>query len=300
MKTLTIFTPTYNRAHLLRRVYESLVTQTCRDFEWLVVDDGSTDFTRRLVEEWQREGRIEIAYVYKPNGGLHTAYNTAYAMIETELSMCVDSDDFLPDDAVEIITDEWRRRGGEEYAGLLGLDFDYNTMEPIGGHFPEGMTECWFLDLYTRRIHRGDTKPVLRTALMREVSPQVGFEGEKHFNPVYSMLKVCDRKKLLVVDRCLCIVDYQTGADSMSEQIYAQYVGSPRSFAKLRALEMTLDRSPLVNSLRVAIHYNSSVAIARRRGLTDIPPSPRPLLTALTYLPGLLLARHILKRCPIR
>ena len=85
MKTLTVFTPTYNRAHLLRRLYESLVTQSCQDFEWLVIDDGSTDFTRQLVESFIAEGRIPVRYIYKENGGLYTGYNVAYANIATEL-----------------------------------------------------------------------------------------------------------------------------------------------------------------------------------------------------------------------
>ncbi|MCI9285426.1 MAG: glycosyltransferase family 2 protein, partial [Muribaculaceae bacterium] len=160
---LTVFTPTYNRAHLLRRLYESLVTQTCRDFEWLVIDDGSTDFTRSLVESFMREGRIPIRYIHKENGGLYTGYNTAYANITSELCVCIDSDDFMPADAVEIILDTWRTRGSDRYAGILGLDCDINTMEPVGGPLPEGMTECWFPDLNIRRIHRGDTKQVMRT-----------------------------------------------------------------------------------------------------------------------------------------
>lgn len=101
MKTLTVFTPTYNRAHTLGRTYESLLRQTDQDFEWLVIDDGSTDNTRRLVQGWIAEDKIPIRYIHKENGGLYTGYNTAYANIETELCVCIDSDDYMPDDAVE-------------------------------------------------------------------------------------------------------------------------------------------------------------------------------------------------------
>ncbi len=291
---LTVFTPTYNRAHLLRRLYESLVTQTCRDFEWLVIDDGSTDFTRSLVESFMREGRIPIRYIHKENGGLYTGYNTAYANITSELCVCIDSDDFMPADAVEIILDTWRTRGSDRYAGILGLDCDINTMEPVGGPLPEGMTECWFPDLNIRRIHRGDTKQVMRTELMRAVAPQTGFEGEKNFNPVYMLLQVTDRLPMLVVHECLCIVDYQTGADSMSASIFRQYLDSPRSFAKLRILEMTLSRSTPLNNLRCAIHYVSSSIIAGNRGW--LKASPRPFLTLLAYPAGWLLTRYIRRR----
>ena len=284
-KTLTIFTPTYNRAHLLRRLYESLVTQNSMDFEWLVIDDGSTDFTRQLVDGFIREGRIPIRYIYKENGGLHTGYNTAYANIGTELCVCIDSDDFMPDEAVETIVRVWRAKGSDRYAGLIGLDLLLDTMEPIGGPFPEGLGELYFPDLRIRHLHTGDVKPVTRTDLMRKVAPQTGFEGEKNFNPVYMLLQVTDTMPMIVVNEPLCIVDYQTGSESMSASIFRQYVDSPRSFAKLRRLEMTLRRSTL---------RNSSCILA---GDSDwLRTSPRKGLTLLAAPAGWLLSKYIRRR----
>ncbi len=291
MKTLTVFTPTYNRAHLLRRLYESLVTQSCQDFEWLVIDDGSTDFTRQLVESFIAEGRIPVRYIYKENGGLYTGYNVAYANIATELCVCIDSDDFMPDDAVEIIVSTWREKGSDRLAGLIGLDCYLDSMQPIGGRFPEGLGEVYFLDLYTRNIHRGDSKVVTRTELMRSVAPMTGYAGEKNFNPVYMLLQVADNYPFIAVNECLCIVDYQLGADSMSENIYRQYVDSPRSFAKLRRLEMTLRRSTWNNNLRCAVHYVSSCILAGDKDW--LGSSPRKVLTLLAAIPGWMLAGYI-------
>ena len=151
MNTLTIFTPTYNRKHTIVRTYESLCRQSNSDFEWLIVDDGSTDGTREWVEslgekvektrkqfDWMgrelegedanhfvlRTEEFLIEYVYKPNGGLYTGYNVAYAAIQTELCVCIDSDDYMPDDAVEKILKCWKERGGDKYAGILGLDYE--------------------------------------------------------------------------------------------------------------------------------------------------------------------------------
>ena len=93
---LTVFTPAYNRAHTLPRTYESLCKQSRKDFVWLIVDDGSRDNTRELVEEWQRrDNGFKIRYIYKENGGMHTAHNEAYRNIDTVLNVCIDSDDFL-------------------------------------------------------------------------------------------------------------------------------------------------------------------------------------------------------------
>ncbi len=278
MAQLTVFTPSYNRAHTIWRTYESLCRQTSKDFEWLVVDDGSTDDTRSLVASWlmsdhvkgnvtdtvfegQCQSGFNIRYIWKENGGLHTGYNTAYANIDTELSVCIDSDDWMPDDAVEKILRCWRERGGKKYAGIMGLDFDTQG-RPLGGFYPKDMTEAFFLDMYIKNIHRADSKEVMRTDLMKQVAPQVGFEGEKNFNPVYMLLQVCDDYPLLVLNENLCIVEYQQD-DSMSRGIYRQYMNSPRSFAKLRLLEMTLKRNTFKNRFRSAVHYVSSCLIAK-------------------------------------
>lgn len=264
MKTLTVFTPTYNRAHTLERLYRSLCAQTCPDFDWLVIDDGSTDETAALVQGFIDEGRIPIRYIYKENGGLYTGYNAAYAAIETELNVCIDSDDTMPENAVERILSIWKEKSSDRYCGLLGLDVDMDAGQPIGGRFPAGMTECYFPELYAKNIHRGDTKPVMRTDLMKTVAPQAGFPGEKNFNPVYMLLQVTDKYPILIVNECFCLVQYQQG-DSMSRNIWWQYLDSPRSFAQLRRLEMTLKHTTPLSRIRSAAHYMAECLIARTK-----------------------------------
>ena len=80
-----------------------LIRQTCKDFIWLIIDDGSTDNTKELVDSWIKENKIEIRYHWQENQGMHGAHNTAYELIDTELNVCIDSDDYMPDDAVEKI-----------------------------------------------------------------------------------------------------------------------------------------------------------------------------------------------------
>lgn len=290
MKTLTIFTPTYNRAHTIERTYRSLCRQSCKDFEWLVIDDGSTDNTSELIRDFIEEAIISIRYIYKENGGLYTGYNTAYANIETELNVCIDSDDYMPDNAVDLIVRTWRERGSERYAGIVGLDFYADTNQPIGGRFPTDMTEGWMLDLYIKRINRGDSKQVMRTDLMRQVAPQVGFEGEKNFNPVYMLLQVCDKHPLILLNENLCFVDYQQ-SDSMSASIFRQYIDSPRSFAKLRLLEMGLEHNTLTNRLRSAIHYVASCIIAKDDKWLKRAPHKILICCAIPF--GFLLSRII-------
>ena len=294
MKTLTVFTPTYNRAHTIGRVYESLKAQTCDDFEWLVIDDGSTDNTKTLVESFiEASGSgMKIHYVYKENGGLYTGYNVAYATIKTELCVCIDSDDFMPVDAVEKIVSFWKEQGTDDCAGILGLDFNIATKEIIGGTFPSGLYEVYFYDLTLKKLHAGDTKPVMRTSLMRQVAPQIGFPGEKNFNPVYMMLQVCDNYPVLLMNEVLCNVEYQIGADSMSQGIWRQYANSARSFAKLRLLEMGLKRNNFRNKMRVCVHYISSCLLSRdKKWLRN---SPLKIMTLLLFPMGFMLYLMVL------
>ncbi|MDE5562400.1 MAG: glycosyltransferase family 2 protein [Clostridiales bacterium] len=102
--TVTVFTPTFNRAYILPRLYESLCAQTCKDFEWIIVDDGSSDNTEELVGEWtNNDNGFDIIYEKKQNGGKHRAINVGVQKARGELFFIVDSDDHLTPEAVELL-----------------------------------------------------------------------------------------------------------------------------------------------------------------------------------------------------
>lgn len=305
MKTLTVFTPTYNRKHTLPRTYESLCRQTSKDFDWLVIDDGSSDGTREWItslgekivfsgKKFDYMGRIleredddhiviqspnvRIEYVYKPNGGLYTGYNVAYQTIQTELCVCIDSDDYMPDDAVEKIIKTWQEKGCEKYCGVVGLDFDVRTKDPIGGYFKEGANEIFALELN----HVGDTKYAFRTELMRAVAPQIGYEGERDFNPHYMQMQVLDQLPILLLNDNLCWVEYQIGGDSMSQGIFKQYVRSPRSYAKYRLMELKMKHGMTwKRKLMLHVHFVSSCILSRNMSM--LKDSPNWLLSLLAF-----------------
>ena len=288
--SLTVFTPTYNRAHLIGRVYESLCQQTCQDFEWLVIDDGSTDNTREVIARYIAEQRIAIRYIWKENGGLYTGYNTAYANITSPLNVCIDSDDFMPENAVELILQTWNERGGEQYAGIIGLDFYADKQQPIGGYFPENLQEVSLNEISEKGLYKGDAKQVMRSDLTRTAIIEEDFHGEKDFNPYSMVFQAANTLPLLVINDNLCFVDYQpTG---MAANIYKQYYRSPWSFMKMRQIEMTVGSKSIRNLLRLNIHYVSSCLIARNKHW--LKDSPKPLLTLLMSPLGFLLFCFIL------
>ncbi|MGV0922712.1 glycosyltransferase family 2 protein [Empedobacter tilapiae] len=102
---ITIFTPTYNRANTLPKLYESLLEQKYKNFEWIIVDDGSTDDTKKIIEQWILESKLKIRYFLQQNGGKHRAINKGVEHAEGELFFIVDSDDYLLDNSLEIIDD---------------------------------------------------------------------------------------------------------------------------------------------------------------------------------------------------
>ena len=257
MKPLTVFTPTFNSAHTLRRLYESLVTQSCPDFEWLVIDNGSTDFTRRLVEGFRQEGRIHVTYIHQEHGGPHTVYAAAYANISTELCVCIDADNFMPEDAVETILSAWQGCGSPSaHAGLIGLNCHMETMETIGRPFPDGMNEAYFPNLYSHGFNLHNCTPVTRTDLMRAAVIPSECDVDKDLYFLYSLLHMADSLPVLTVNACFSITDTQVRMDTRTqESIFRKYADSPHSFAALRHLEMRLKHTSLLQAVRSALHY---------------------------------------------
>jgi glycosyltransferase involved in cell wall biosynthesis len=167
--TLTVFTPTFNRAHTLPRAYASLERQTSRDFVWLVIDDGSTDNTEALIESWKPVADFEIHYVYQENRGKHAAHNSAVARAESDLLLIMDSDDELLPAAVGQITDAWKSMTAEEklrIAGIWTLCIDPEG-RIIGGSFPCDVFDSSLQELHYRRKISKEMLPTFVTEVLR-------------------------------------------------------------------------------------------------------------------------------------
>ena len=135
MERITVFTPTYNRRKSLPRVFESLKMQTFRDFIWIIVDDGSTDDTESLVDEFKKKADFKIVYIYQKNAGKHSAINRALQETTSELFLIADSDDSFKANALEVFIDTWESIPEEErnqYKGVIAKCYNAEDGTPIG------------------------------------------------------------------------------------------------------------------------------------------------------------------------
>lgn len=282
---LTIFTPAYNRAHTLPRLYQSLKDQSSKNFVWLIVDDGSVDDTASLVASWQaQEQTFEIRYYKQENQGMHGAHNTAYKHINTVLNTCIDSDDYAPKDAVKIIEEVWANMDQQKYAGIIGLDEDTHG-NILGSTFT---TEFTTLEDFYLSGGTGDKKLVYRTDIINAYPEYPLFEGERYVGLGYKYLMVDKDYEMVTVNKPLVTVDYQMDGSSMT--MFKQYRKHPKGFAFIRKSSMVLSKSPKRRFVE-AIHYVSASIFSKNWNF--IAEAPKKLLVIVAIPFGALLNLYI-------
>lgn len=286
MKTLTVFTPTYNRAYLLPRLYESLCNQTSLEFVWLIIDDGSTDQTKELVEQWQEDNVISIEYKYQDNQGMHGAHNTAYQLCATDYNVCIDSDDYMPHNAVERILFHLGKLSNS-FAGLLGLDADVKTGEVIGDKLPN-TSGVKLNELYELHKVKGDKKVVLKTELAQKYPAYPIYEGERFVPLDYLYLLINQDYDFQPINEVFCIVEYQE--DGSTKNMLKQYRRHPNGFAFSRISRIRYGKS-FKEKFKNAIHLVSSAIFAK--DLSWLLKSDKPFLVILALPFGVLLNLYI-------
>lgn len=285
---LTVFTPAYNRAHTLPRTYESLCKQTNKNFIWMIVDDGSIDNTKKLVNEWQSVNNgFEIQYFYKTNGGMHTAHNLAYQKIQTELNVCIDSDDMMPVDAVDKILTFWEKYGSDTVAGIVALDADMNG-KILGTELPKEIVQTTTTKLYGKLGVTGDKKFIYRTDVINSVPAYPEFDGEKLVPLGYKYNLVAQKYEMLLLSEIVCLVDYQ--ADGSTNTIFRQYLQSPRGFMASNAVSMKCSEN-FVDRMKSVVHYIAECRIAKDKKW--FKNSPRKFITILLYPLGFVAEKYI-------
>lgn len=247
--TFTVFTATYNRGHILHRVYEALLSQTLRDFEWLIVDDGSIDDTELLVKTMISEGLLRIRYIKKPNGGVHTAHNVAIRMANGKFFVRLDSDDACVANALETFLKTWKQIPEErkhQYSGVGCLCMQ-SSGQIVGDLYP---TDSWDSDYDILQSLHGEKWGFHLTDLLRRY-PFPEFPGEKFCPEGLIWARLHDNQKTRCINVALRI--YFNSDDSISSSMTKTRYGSPTGVSLYYNEQMK--RLPLRYAFRHAINF---------------------------------------------
>lgn len=281
---ITVFTPTFNRRKLLERVYKSLITQTCYDFEWLVIDDGSTDNTSDLINEYIQEDRIKIQYIKKVNGGKHSAHNEALKYAKGDLFLCLDSDDILNNNAIEMIIKNSKKLGVND-CGFIAYKSDMKGNLLSTEFSPAFVAHKGLYALFQEYQISGEFTLVFKTEIVRKF-PYPIIENEYFLSEsvLYDKLELSGYT-FCPLDLILEICEYQN--DGLSKNFGKLLYCNPAGYTIF--LEQRLQ---LINSIktkyRCGISYNAFYRIASIKN--HFVRKQINFITIITWFPGQLAA----------
>lgn len=248
---ITVFTPTYNRVHLLPRLYESLCLQTFKDFEWLIVDDGSTDNTEMVVQSWIAAYIIPVRYYKQENGGKHRAINCGVKEAQGELFFIADSDDMLPSDALQQVAEVYEQiKGDTSFAGVCGIDGTFDGCV-IGSGLPQDVMDVNAIDLRMKYGVTGDMKEVFRISVMKDF-PFPEISGERFCPEMLVWNRIATKYKLRFFNKVIYLAEYQN--DGITSSIVRARMNSPVA-SMMTYAEMTNFNIPFKQKVKAAINY---------------------------------------------
>lgn len=248
---ITIFTPTYNRAYIIRDLYKSLLIQTYKDFEWLIVDDGSCDNTNEVIESFIREDKIVIRYVQQENRGKHIAVNRGVLLAKGELFFIVDSDDQLLSDALEHILYYYNQiKNDFSFAGVCGVK-TYFTGDRVGGDLSFKVLDCTSGDFRYRYKVKGDMAEVFRTEILREY-PFPEIQNERFCPEAVVWNRISLKYKLRYFNEKIYLCDYLQ--DGLTAKIVKIRMNNPKA-SKICYSELYKMPIPFDQKLKAAINY---------------------------------------------
>lgn len=264
---ITVFIPTYNRVNYLPILFESLKIQEYKLFEVLIIDDGSTDETKALIDEWNEKGNFKIRYIYQENSGKNVAYNRAIDEVETELFLEIDSDDYFLPNALSVVIEAWDNKSKENNIGAIQYLCQYEDGKIIGDRFTKEISDNYEI----RRIDniKGDKGMVYESSKLKQFRVPV-IKGE---NVIYSILhnRVSTICKTLCINTPLVVKDYLDGGltNINATQKKTRYQSLMIQYNELNYFKLSFGKSLLYNrkyienaflsNLRVKEIYNNAI-----------------------------------------
>lgn len=291
MSLITIITPTYNRKEYLQKLYQSLVVQTNKNFKWIVVDDGSTDNTRdffgKFIEKQNHE--FEIQYIYQKNGGKHTALNRAIEFVDTELVFIVDSDDYLPENSIQIILSYYEKFNEiKERENLCGYSFlrchadgKVNT-----AYFPENEKIDSYCNVRINGNIGGDKAEVYYTDILKKY-PFPVFEGERFLAEDVIWMQMSGPYNMVHINENVYICDYLEGG--LTNTGRRMKIKSPKGMvlrSKIYLNDKNVCMKVKIKMMLLYIIYSGFAGINIKNAFKDISEK---MLFVLLCIPGLLI-----------
>lgn len=293
---ITVFTPTYNRANLLPKLYDSLKKQNFKLFEWLIVDDGSSDNTEEVVNNFIKENLINIRYIKKKNGGKHTALNLGIDNARGELFWIVDSDDYIVEDSLKYLWDKWSEiENKNEFAGLSGLR-GYSNGSIIGTRGDNEYVDTDALSYRYKYGILGDKAEVYRTDVLRKFKfPE--FRGEKYVTEAVVWNRIANENlKLRFLNEVTYICEYLEGGltNTSDKNIMESWKGTTLYYKELLSYKQVPLKDKILNGARAYLHYCYEKGIGFK-GILNITKNPIYIILAwFVYMAKV--SKRIIKR----
>lgn len=289
MEILTILTPTYNRAFFLPKLYQSLIGQTNKNFQWYIIDDGSEDDTEALIKKYQAEAKLPILYEKQENGGKHRALNRGIRQIKSELTYIVDSDDYLPEKAVEIILHYHEKyRESKEKKKLCGYSFlrchqdgSVNT-----AYFPEDEKIDTYLSVRINGNIGGDKAEVFYTDILKQY-PFPEYENEKYMPEDVVWMKMSGPYRMVHINQNTYICDYLEGGLTKSGR--RMKIHSPRGMVLRSKIYLDCEDVQFRVKLKMMMLYIIYGHFAQYTNKKLLLEVKEKALWMLCYLPAIVL-----------
>ncbi|MGM8362794.1 glycosyltransferase family A protein [Flavobacterium sp. ARAG 55.4] len=260
---VTVFTPTYNRAYIITQLYESLLRQSDTSFEWVVVDDGSTDHTEEFFEQILKENKIVISYIKTENGGKQRAINRGVAVAKGSLFFIVDSDDYLTDDAILNISKSWDSiKEKEKIAGLCFRIINYTTHKFIGGDCDVQEGEYTSIEIANKLQILGDKAEIFKTSIMK-LFPFPEFENENFVPEALVWNRISKKYKLRFINKGIYFCEYLP--DGLSYNFYKNLQKNPSGFALFYKEVLFCKGIPLLVKVKSLVRYLQCVFFSYKK-----------------------------------
>lgn len=286
-KLITIITPTYNRKQKLEKLYQSLVKQSSHNFNWLVMDDGSTDNTDKLIQKYIKENSsFHISYIHEKNGGKHRALNLGISKISSRLTFIVDSDDTLTSDAIASVEKAYEEnKNRQNFGGLVFLKAnDKNKL--LINKLPENGSYSSYVDERMGENIKGDMAEIWVTELLKQ-NPFPEFKNEKFLSEDIVWMKISGKNKLYFVNKIIYKANYLP--DGLTQNRRKNNWNAPRGCMYKGWLLVTLNHVPIKSRLKGGLYFNVYGYSLKYNSMKLIMQSHKNPFVILTLLPSKLI-----------